>query len=125
MYRLGVDARAKERARKRKLKELQKAKQEIPDELLIPIPDPEMIWFANQEEMACQQQLERQQEEEEVTIVIGTAGDESLQPKEDDYIPFPAVDSDDDDDSSSSGSDGSDDSGVYDPNNDYSWHGRY
>jgi hypothetical protein len=75
--------------------------------------------------MACLQQLERQQEEEEVTIVIDTAGDESLQLKEDNYIPFPVVDSDDNDDSSLFGSDGSDDSGVYDSNKDYSWHGRY
>jgi hypothetical protein len=42
-YRLRVDARAKEKARKRKVKELQKAKQGIPDKLLILIPDPEMI----------------------------------------------------------------------------------
>ena len=79
--------------------------------LLIPIPDPEMIWLADQEEIACQQQLERQQkqqEEEEVTIVMDTVEDQSLQAKEDDYIPFPTfpmVDSDDDDDSSLLGSD--------------------
>jgi hypothetical protein len=44
-----------------------------------------MIWLADQEEIACQQQLERQQEEEEVTIVVDTARDESLQLKEDNY----------------------------------------
>jgi len=87
-----------------------------------------MIWLANLEEMACQQQLERQQEEEEVTIVIDTARDESLQPKEDNYIPFPAfpaADNDDDVDSSSSGLDRSNNSGIYDSNKDYSWHRRY
>jgi hypothetical protein len=109
-------------------KELQKTKQEIPDELLISIPDPEMIWLANQKEMVCQQQLERQQEEEEIAIVIDTAGDKSLQLKEDDYIPFPAfsaADSSDDDDSSLSGSDRSDDSGIYNLNKDYSWYRQY
>ena len=56
--------------------------------------------------------------------MVDTAGDESLQPKEDDYIPFPTVDSDDDD-SSSSGLDILGDSGIYNPNKDYSWYGRY
>lgn len=35
---------------------------------------------------------------------------------------MPSIDSDDDDDSDASGSDKS---GVYDSDNDYSWHGRY
>jgi hypothetical protein len=63
--------------------------------------------------MAHRQQLERQQKEEEVTILVDTVGDESLRPKEDDYILLPAVDSDNNDDSNSSGSDRSDDSSIY------------
>lgn len=54
--------------------------------------DPEMIWLANQKKKreGCQQQLEQQQQEEQVAIAIDTVGDQSLQLKEDDYIPFPA-----------------------------------
>jgi hypothetical protein len=43
MYRQGVEAREQERLRKRKVKELTKSKQDIPPELLVPIPDPEKI----------------------------------------------------------------------------------
>jgi hypothetical protein len=43
MYQQGVEAREQERLRKRKVKELTKAKQDIPPELLVPIPDPKKI----------------------------------------------------------------------------------
>jgi hypothetical protein len=42
-YRQGVEARKLKRERKKKVKELAAAKQDIPPELLIPIPDPEKI----------------------------------------------------------------------------------
>jgi hypothetical protein len=45
-HRQGVEARAKERLRKKKVKELIKAKHNIPPKLLVPIPDPEKIWKA-------------------------------------------------------------------------------
>jgi hypothetical protein len=50
-YREGVKARASERTRRKRVKELLKAKQDIPTELLHPIPDPEAIWKAGQEEI--------------------------------------------------------------------------
>jgi hypothetical protein len=53
--------------------------------------------------------------------VIDTIGDQSLQPKEEDYIRFPSPDSDDDNTSTS----GLDDSEVYDSDKDYSWYSRY
>jgi hypothetical protein len=46
MYREGVIARHLERQRKRKIKDLEKAKQDIPPELLIHIPNPEKFWLA-------------------------------------------------------------------------------
>jgi hypothetical protein len=42
-YRQGVEARKQERARVKKVKELNTTKQNIPLELLVPIPDPEKI----------------------------------------------------------------------------------
>jgi hypothetical protein len=42
-YQQGVKAREQERLRKKKVKELTKAKQDIPLELLVPIPDLEKI----------------------------------------------------------------------------------
>jgi hypothetical protein len=121
-YREGVKARASERARRRTVKELLKAKQDIPTELLDPIPDPEAIWKAGQEEIKRQeafQQQQQQQEEEEVTFIVDIAGDQSLKQ---DFLPFPSINSDDDDDSSTPGSD---ESGLYDSDNDYSWYGRH
>jgi hypothetical protein len=47
----GVAARKLERARKKQVKELEKACQPIPPKLLVSIPDPEAIWKAEQEEM--------------------------------------------------------------------------
>jgi hypothetical protein len=43
MYQQGVKARDQERKRKKKVKELEKAKQDVPSELLVPIPDPKKI----------------------------------------------------------------------------------
>jgi hypothetical protein len=54
--------------------------------------------------------------------VIDNIGDQSLQPKEEDYIRFPGPDSDGDDNISTSGSD---DLEVYDSDKDYSWYRRY
>jgi hypothetical protein len=104
---------------------LQKAKQAVPPDLLVPIPDPKKIWLAEQEEMRIQSQLQRQEQqeqEEDVTFVIDTIGDQSLQSKEGDYIVFPRVDSDISDDSSSLDSG---DSELYNSDKDYSWFGRY
>jgi hypothetical protein len=43
MYQQGVEAREQERLQKRKVKELIKAKQDIPLDLLVPIPNPKKI----------------------------------------------------------------------------------
>jgi transposase-like protein len=43
MYQKGVEAREQERLWKRKVKELTKAKQDIPLELLVPVPNPKKI----------------------------------------------------------------------------------
>jgi hypothetical protein len=120
MYRQGVEAREQERLRKRKVKELTKAKQDIPPELLVPIPDPEKIWKAGQLELEKQLQEQLQREDEvEATFILDPTGDQSLTQ---DYIAFPPVDSDCDDDSSSSNSGESE---LYDSDKDYSWFRRY
>src|SRR5436190_6404860 len=65
-HKKGVEARKRERERKKKLKALYQAKQPIPPELLQPIPDPEAIWKINQEQMTQQlQQLHEITEEKE------------------------------------------------------------
>jgi len=51
MYCKRVIARKEERERKKKVKELQAAKQEVPPILLVSIPDPKKTWLAVQEEM--------------------------------------------------------------------------
>jgi hypothetical protein len=106
------------------VKELLKAKQDIPPKLLDPIPDLEAIWKARQEEIKIQEALLQQQQQEhdgEVTIVVDTAGDQSLRHHEEDYIPIlPIVDSDSDDTDTSV----LDESGVYDSDIDYSWNRR-
>jgi hypothetical protein len=119
MYRKGVIARKEERERKKKVKELQAVKQEVPPILLVSIPDPEKTWLAEQEEMKLQLQLQQQEEGEEVTFITDTVGDQSLQQ---DYIPFVGVKSDGDDNSSMSESE---DSSLYDSDKDYSWHRRH
>jgi hypothetical protein len=63
MYQQGVKARDQERKRKKKVKELEKAKQDVPPELLVPIPDPERIWLAEQEQEELRRQLEEQQKD--------------------------------------------------------------
>jgi len=119
MYRQGVEAREQERLRKRKVKELTKAKQDIPPELLVPIPDPEKIWKAGQLELEKQLQEQLQREDEvEATFILDPTGDQSLTQ---DYIAFPPVDSNCDDSSSSE----SGESELYDSDKDYSWFGRY
>jgi hypothetical protein len=123
MYQQGVEAREQERLRKRKVKELTKAKQDIPPELLVPIPNPEKIWKAGQLELEkqLQEQLQEQLQrdnEVEATFVLDPTGDQSLTQ---DYIAFPPVDSNCDDSSSSE----SGESELYDSDKDYSWFGRY
>jgi hypothetical protein len=66
------------RERKKKVKELQAAKQEVPPILLVSIPNPKKTWLAKQEEMKLLQEQLRQQEEE-VTFITNTVGDQSLQ----------------------------------------------
>lgn len=46
MYHKGVIARKEEMERKKKVKELQAAKQEVLPILLVPIPNPEKTWLA-------------------------------------------------------------------------------
>jgi hypothetical protein len=125
VHRRGLKARKLERERKREVKALQKTNQAIPPKLQVPIPDPEAIWKAEQEELKIQLQLQlqEQEEEEEVTFITDDIGDESLRPLEQDYIPFPSLESDDTDDSSNSSSE---ESGFNtDSEKDYSWEGRY
>jgi hypothetical protein len=133
-YREGVEARELERQRKRKVKLLEKAKQSIPSNLLVPIPDPEKIWLAKQEEMKRELDEQHHQEEEEVTFVTNTIGDPSLQPLGDDYIPFSRDDADTNDTDDSNDADDfndtdssldSGDSELYDSDKDYSWFGRH
>jgi len=124
MYQQGVEAREQERVQKRKVKELTKAKLDIPPELLVPIPDPEKIWKAGQLELErqLQEQMQEQmqrEDEDEATFILDTTGDQSLTQ---DYIAFPQVDSDCDDDSSCLESGKSE---LYDSDKDYSWFGRY
>jgi hypothetical protein len=120
MYQQGVEAREQERLRKRKVKELTKAKQDIPPELLVPIPDPEKVWKAGQLELEKQLQEQLQREDEvEATFILDPTSDQSLTQ---DYIAFPLVDSNCDDNSSSSESGESE---LYDSDKDYSWFGRY
>jgi hypothetical protein len=122
-YKEGVEAREQERVRKRKIKALVAAKQEVPLELLVPIPDPEKIWKAEQEELSIQLQMRQlEQEEEEVTFVTDTTGDASLQP---DYIAFSRVESDDSSSSGTEDLESESESELYNSDNDYSWHGRY
>jgi hypothetical protein len=86
--------------------------------LLVPIPNPEKIWLANQEEMKRQvQEQEQGQEEEEVIFMIDSIGDQSLNSFGDNYIAFPEVDSNVEDDSGALDSEGLE---LYDLDRDYS-----
>jgi hypothetical protein len=116
-YEQGIEAKKLKRERKKKVKEFAAAKQDIPPELLVPIPDPEKIWLAEQEEMATQLQLQRQeQEQEEVAFVTNTISDQSLQQ---DYMAFPEAESAINGDTSTSRS-GLEGLELYDSNKDYS-----
>jgi hypothetical protein len=75
--------------------------------------------------MKIQEALQQeQQEDEEFTIVVNTTSDQSLLLQEKDFIRFPSIDGDNDPNTSESRS-GSDESGLYDSDNDYSWYRRY
>jgi hypothetical protein len=77
-----------------------------------------------QESLQVQLQLQRQEEQEqEITVITDIVGDESLQPKEEEYIAFRNLGNDDS--STSDSSSDSSESGLYDSDHDYSWHGRY
>ena len=80
----GLEARKQEREQKKKIKALQKTKQAIPSELQVPIPDPEAVWKADQEEskkLFPPPQFNEidEKDEKEIEIIVDTAGDESLQ----------------------------------------------
>ena len=123
-YREGVEARKLERQRKKQVKEFVEAKQPVPPALLVPIPDSEKIWLAEQEQLESQlQELQRQRQQdddEEVIFTIDTVGDQSFQPV-DDYIPLPGDSEMEDSENSTSDLD----SELYDSDKDYSWVGRY
>ena len=79
----GLETRKQERERKKEVKALQKAKQAIPPELQVPIPDPEAVWKADQEELKKlfpppQFNEIDEEDEKEIQIIMDTAGDESL-----------------------------------------------
>jgi hypothetical protein len=114
----GVEARKQERARVKKVKELAKAKQDIPPELQVPIPDPEAIWKAEQAVLQAKATDLKDKDLEEATFIIDTQGDAFR--LQEDYIPIGG------DKGSESGSDVScsGDSSGYDSEKDYSWHGR-
>lgn len=126
-YREGVEARKQERARIKKVKELTKAKQDIPPELRDPIPDPEAIWKAEQAVLQAEQATrDKELEEEDITFVCDTQGDPNLTQgdgfkSQQDYIPLPSGVGWDEHSESDSDTSCSDD---YDSENDYSWHGR-
>jgi hypothetical protein len=56
MYTRGVAARKAKRARAKEVKELRAVGQVVPLEKLIPIPDPEKIWKADQAELHAQEE---------------------------------------------------------------------
>jgi hypothetical protein len=98
MQKQGVAAPKQEAARKRMIRELAAARQPIPDEMRIPIPDPQKAWLAGQEELKQLEEAEQQAAqiaEEEVQFVIDLEGSKEGLPQELDYIPFD-FDSDDD-----------------------------
>jgi len=86
---------------------------------LIPIPDPQKIWEAEQAELAKQEEKEKCKQKEE-EVVIDTVRDLDLRL---DYMPFPEVGAGlqgiegIDEDSSSCGLDESE---IYNSDNDYS-----
>jgi len=115
MYRQGVQDRKEERERKKKIKDLTAASHEVPNELLVLIPDRERAWQASQEEIKTLVKEQRRQDDEEVTFVTDTTGDQSLHVKEE-FIPIPKFSNID---TSSSEESLSDESEVYDSEKDY------
>jgi len=79
IHQQGLETRRHEQERKREVKALQKARQPIPPELDMPIPDPEPAWKADQEELKklFPPQL-YENDEKEIEIIVDTAGDKSL-----------------------------------------------
>ena len=113
------------------VKELLKAKQDIPTKLRDPIPDPKAIWKARQEEIKIQEALLQQQRQEEddskVTFIVNTVSNQSLCYQEEDYILIPPImdnNNDSDSDSNNTNTLVLDELGVYDSNIDYSWNRR-
>ena len=87
---------------------------------MISIPDPQKIWEAEQAELARQQEEDRQryeEEAEEFTFIVDRVGDSDLQL---DYMSFPEVDMENINEDSSSSE--SDESEIYNSDNDYSWY---
>ena len=74
------------------MKALQKAKQAIPPELQVPIPDPEAVWKADQAELKkLFPSPQLNEDEDEIEIIVDTAGDKSLRDSialQHDYIPL-------------------------------------
>jgi hypothetical protein len=101
------------------VKELQKAKQDVPSKLLVPIPDPEKIWLKKQEIIRQLYNQKQEEDEEEVTFITNTISDPSLLQQQQDYIAFPS------DDSDTSDSEESEESEGYDLDKDYSWFSRF
>ena len=108
-----------ERKRKKMVKELEKAKQDVPPELLVPIPDPEKIWLEEQEIMRQLNNEKQEEDEEEVIFITNTIGDPSLLQQQD-YIAFPRDDSDTLDSEESEGLEGLEGLEGYNSDKDYS-----
>jgi hypothetical protein len=77
MYVYRVITRRAERAQAKEVKELEAAGQVVPLEKLIPIPDPEAIWKADQAKLQAQEAEQKRLqalEQEDVEITIDTTG---------------------------------------------------
>ena len=91
IHQQGLEARKHEWEWKKEVKALKKAKQPVLFKLQTPIPNPEAVWKADQEELKKQlslQLLDEQDEKEEIKIIMDTAGDEDLRWLGQDYIPL-------------------------------------
>ena len=94
IHQQGLETRKREQERKKEVKALQKAKQAIPPKLQVPIPDPEIVWKADQAELKKlfpSPQLNENEDENEIEIIVNTAGDKSLQDSialQHNYIPL-------------------------------------
>jgi hypothetical protein len=83
---MGLVDRQQERDRKAKIKELARANEAIPSDLLVPIVDREKIWNAEQAEIKRQEELRMElakdqveDDEEEVQFFFDTVGDRNVQ----------------------------------------------